>query len=88
MFTRTKMWLYGLSTGLIALFFSVFIYRGKKIKNQYEIINKQKQEAKIAKQYQENKSKIQEFEKQNLVEAEKAKHVEKPINTPDGYYQL
>lgn len=88
MFSTIKTYIYGAVVGLFGILSAILVYRGKKIKDQQKVIDKQKQEAKKIKKLNDNKDKVQEFEKQNQVEAEKAKHVEKPINTPDGYYKL
>jgi len=88
MFTQIKIWLYGIGASVIALFVGIFIYRGKKIEDQQETINEQKQVAEVTEQYYKNKNKVQEFEKQNAVEAEKVKHADKVDNITDGSYSL
>ena len=88
MFTQIKIWLYTIITSLGALFVGIFIYRGRKIEGQQNTIDEQKQAADVAKKYYSNKIKIQEFEKQNSVASEKAKHVDKVNNIDDGSYTL
>ena len=82
------MWLYAFGASAIALFVGIFVYRGKKIEDQQKTIDEQTQVAEVTKKYYDNKTKIQEFEKQNSVEAEKAKHADKIDNVSDGNYSL
>lgn len=88
MFVNVKNYIYGAITGLVAILGAIFVYRGKQIKKQKEIIETQKYNAEIVAKYYKQKDKIQSFESENSIEAEKAKHVEKVTNTPDGHYFL
>jgi hypothetical protein len=88
MFISIKNYIYGAVAGLVAILGAIFVYRGKKIKEQAETIETQEHNTKLIEKYYEQKDKVQSFESANKVGAEKAKHVEKSINTPDGHYFL
>jgi len=88
MFTQFKLYAYGIIAAIVAFFIGWFKLRGDKIEEQEKEIKQQKQNLEAVEQYHEAKDKVQEFETQNKVAAEKAKHVEKQSDISDGNYKL
>lgn len=83
-----KTWLYGALGILIIGFIGMFKYRGFKIKQQERDSESQQHEIAAMKEYSEQKDKVQSFEVQNKVKAEKAKHADETPDISDGSHSL